>query len=470
MKLIFTNVYSRVFSVSLFFTLVSLFFSPLAAQICADPGNTVYGLNSNGEIRPVTVSTAIVGSKITPNYSGSSASSSNGLGYNSLNGKFYYFKRNADKSPQQFVSFDPATNAVDILQSCPTTTTIHTGCVNAAGTGYYCTDVDARLYFYNIVSNTWTLITSTFFDDNGNNISSSLSGLTSGDIAIDGFGNLWFLCSGNNAYGLYKMNAPLPVTSVSSITAIEFISPTTPTPNGEAFAGAAFSPTGQMILTNRSGANKMYRLENDNSLTDLGTLSVSGIGNDLTSCNFPYGVLPVSWKSFSVVMNGSQLALLNWEVVSETGSKGYAVEHSTDGRTWEQLGFVAGTSVKNSAAHYSYQHKISNGNKHYYRIKQIDLSGSYSYSAIKVVTTDNAAVSLQVAVWPNPAQDVIRIQADYTGSGKAMLVDYAGRVVMQQNLSTGVNTMAIKQLPAGAYFVRVQWKDAGLQTTKIIKQ
>ena len=473
MKLISTFVAKRVLPALFTLTIVLVSVSPLSAQICANPANTVYGLTSSGEIRPVTISTAVVGAKITPAYSGNNPSSSNGLGYNNLNGKFYYFKRNADKTNPEFVSFDPATNSVSILQDCPTTTTIHTGCVSSNGTGYYCTDVNARLYYYNIVANTWTLITTTFFDQNGTNITATLASLTSGDIAIDGYGNLWYLCSGNNTYGLYKINAPLPVTPVASISATEYIAPTTPTPTNEAFAGVAFNPTGQMILTHRGGQNKMYRMEDNKTLTELGTLSVNGIGNDLTSCSFPFGVLPVTWKSFSAAFNGNQSVLLTWEVSAETGSKGYYIQHSLDGVNWEQLAFTPGTAVNNSAAKYSYNHYGVSATRHYYRIQHEDLNGAVSYSIIKSVLANNNSVTTQVSVWPNPASDFIKIQ-DNSGrdltKGKVQLIDFSGRVVKENDLLPGVNMIPVHQLPAGSYFVRVQFASGEKQITKVLKR
>src|SRR5689334_17605778 len=101
-----------------------------SAQVCSNPAGVIYGMDNNGGIYPINVPSAVVGARINPAYTGNSPASSNAIGYSPSNGRFYYFKRNADNAPQEFVSFNPATNAYAALASCPTVQNIRTGCVN----------------------------------------------------------------------------------------------------------------------------------------------------------------------------------------------------------------------------------------------------------------------------------------------------------------------------------------------------
>src|SRR5580765_2970285 len=115
---------------------VCLLFTQLTySQICSNPAGVIYGMDNNGAIFPITVATAVVGARINPAYPGNAPAASNAIGYNPSNGRFYYFKRNADNAPQEFVSFDPSSNTYAILANCPTTNNIRTGCVNVNGTG-----------------------------------------------------------------------------------------------------------------------------------------------------------------------------------------------------------------------------------------------------------------------------------------------------------------------------------------------
>ena len=437
---------------------------PLTAQICSNAGNTVYGLTANGAIQPITVSTAVVGAKITPAYTGNAPSQANGLGYNNLNGKFYYFKRNTNTSPQEFVSFNPATNAVSILASCPTSNTIHTGCVSANGLGFYTMDVNARLYYYNIALNTWTLITTKFFDQYGTNITNVITTQNSGDIAIDGLGNLWILTSGNSNYGLYKIPAPLPLLPVSSITATQYVAPTAVTPTNNSFQGIAFNPGGQIILA--TSDDKLYRLESNLSMTLLGTLTVSGIGNDLTSCSFPLSILPVVWDNFTAELKDNHHALLSWTVSLQADNKGYTIEHSTDGVNWTAIGFVSNAAT----GRYSFVAVNPVNGVHYYRIRQEDLNGKATYSDTKTVAVKT---SNPIAVWPNPTTDAVHIQGDNANTGRmsrAWLFDQSGRVLTESRLQPGLNTIAMRSLPSGAYTIRVQLGNGEIYNQKLIKQ
>lgn len=440
------------------------------AQVCSDPVNTIYGLNGSGFISPINVNTGNTGAAINPPYSGNAPNQSNGLGYNSFNGRFYYFKRNTGGSTSEFVAFDPAFATVTILAACPTTNTIHTGCVTNSGTGYYCNDINGNFYYYNIVANTWTTITSTIFDNFGTDITSVIAARTSGDMAIDGLGNLWFVCSGAGTYGLYKFKAPLPTTAVASMTATQIIDPNTVMPSGTGFQGAAFSPVGDLYLATGSGDNKLYKLTSFSTLSYFSTLSQDGIGNDLTSCNFPFGVLPVTWNGFTADVQGSHNVLLKWSVAQEFDAKGYYVEQSTDEVNWEDIGFVAATgSNKGMAQQYSFVHSNPVNGVHYYRIREVDIDGVFSNSVIRSVTIKS---NNSVAIWPNPAIDELRIQQQVSGGSgvfHAQLFDQSGRMVIDNTLHSGTNTVNIKSLPTGTYIVRVQLANGEVYNQKLMK-
>src|ERR1700722_5874557 len=297
MKLIFT-LFKRSFINALivfaFFTICS---AKVNAQMCTDPINVVYGMSNAGFIYPINVNTGVVGAALNPAYTGNAPSSANAIGYNTVNGKFYYFKRNYPATPQEFVSFDPTTNTYTVLAASPVTANVNSGCVNFNGTGYYCIDQNGNLCYYNIATNAWTLITSSYVDGLGNSYTSNITTYSSGDIAIDGLGDLWIVCSGNSKYGVYELQAPLPTTATSSVTLKQIIGITGTPGGGTNFAGIAFSSTGQIYMSMSSGNNKLYRLDNASTLTYLSTFTVDGVGADMTSCSFPFNMFAVTWQN-----------------------------------------------------------------------------------------------------------------------------------------------------------------------------
>ena len=418
-------------------------------------------------IYEVNVNTGATGAVIkNGTYSGNSPSSANGLGYNFINGKFYYFKRNVTRSPQEFVSFNPLTNTVSILASSAATNDIHTGCVNHDGTGYYTVDVDGNLHYYKIATNTWTKITGTIVDQYGNDVDLVIRNQNAGDMAIDGYGHIWLLTASNSNYALYKFPVPMPTTAQASITVTQVIPPTTSTPTGKSFAGIAFSPTGQIYMATKSG-NKFYKMNDDHSFTFIGNLGTSDVGNDLTSCNFPMGILPVTWVSFNASVQGSKMVKLDWEVAQEN-NKGFYVQYSVNGENWQDVAFVA---AKNGALQsYSYTHINQLSGKQYYRVKQVDMNDKESYSPIKTVTLNNEKQT--ISIWPNPATDQVRIQNNgNTIFSKAQVFDLSGRMVSEKRLDpSGINTISVSSLPKGIYIVKVQGSDGTSYNEKINKQ
>jgi hypothetical protein len=418
-----------------------------------------------GGIYPITLATAAVGARINPAYGGNAPSSANAMGYDPGGGKFYYFKRNADQAPQEFVSFTPSTNTYAYLANCPSTHNVKTGACSANGMGYYCIDDVANLYFYRFSSNQWKLITSTYFDQWGTNVTATLAARSSGDIAFDGWGDLWFLCSSIAQYGLYQFPANLPVSGVASLSIKQKIAPTTATPNGASFAGIAIGPTGQIYLS-QYGDNRFYRLNNNLTLTLMGTFSTGGVGVDLTSCTMPFSVLASNSVELNVAATGSQQMTITWTSENQY-LKGFFIEYSKDANNWSTLGYVENNSSQLSSTKYSFSHTGSGSGRYYYRIRQVGEEGQVSYSEIKFIDIkSNSAVS----IGPNPTTGIIHISNYEKSFTTISILDIAGQIISQSSLHNAMNTIDISQLPNGTYLLRLQSQLGQLYHQKIIKE
>jgi hypothetical protein len=460
----------------LLFLTVLVVSSKTSAQIslvCTNPSTIIYGLTGTGEIREINTANAVTGTIIkNTTYPGIySPSNSNGIGYNSFNGNFYYFKRNESGTTPQFVSFNPSSNIVTVLASSTLSSDTHTGCVNFNGTGYYTIDINGNLHFYNILTNQWTLITNRIVDQFGADVDAVIRTQNAGDMAIDGWGNIWFVTASSSNYALYMIAAPMPTVPVSTLTVTRVIAPTTPTPTGESFAGIAFNPSGQIFMSTKTG-NRLYRMNNDLTLSLIGILSTNDIGNDLTSCNFPSMVLPVTWKSFDVTLQNDNIVKLNWEV-GEENNKGFYVQHCLDGTNWQDLSFIASKATADAFIQtYSYTHVNHFSSTQYYRIRQLDNNGKESYSETKTVVIKGNKET--ITIWPNPATDQIRIvnpNSNHQTVSKAQIFDLSGRPLITKQLQSGVvNTIIISPLPAGIYVVRVENSDGTSFRQKFNKQ
>ena len=450
------------FSVIFFFLLKGI-----SAQVCSDPLNTIYGLSQTGGIIPINVNTTAAGTSLTnssdANYPGST-NNSNAIGLNIQNGMFYYFQDNADNT-QQFVSFDPTTNTYTLLANSSISGGVVKGCITADGTGYYCIDGSGALLYYNIASNTWSTIGSNLRDQFGNNLSSVFTSLGSGDIAIDGAGNLWIIVSDASQWGLYELKAPLPITSTNPIDLTEVITPTQSTPGGVQFAGIAYNATGQIFL---STSNDLYLLNSDLTITHEGTFSVPGVGADLTSCNYPINILPVSWQRFTASIQQNNSVLLTWSLNQQLNNKGYTIEHSRDGKHWDYVGYQNNNHVVASTG-YSFTHSSPNAGLNYYRIQEVDIDGNVSYSEIKKV---NISINNDVSIWPIPAKDMLHITIPEYANSKGISVQIfnsKGQRAIDNLLYGGSNIINVRSLSAGTYVVHIILVNGKYINQKLVK-
>jgi hypothetical protein len=132
--------------------------------------------------------------------------------------------------------------------------------------------------------------------------------------------------------------APLPTTSISSITVHQLIAPTTSTPAGSNFVGITFDPTGNIYMAINSD---LYISKLSLTLVHLGSFSSPGACGDLTSCSYPISVLPVMWVNFFVALLENKMAYISWQVSQQVNDKGCYVVRSTNGTNWNQIAFIA---------------------------------------------------------------------------------------------------------------------------------
>lgn len=116
----------------------------------------------------------------------------------------------------------------------------------------------------------------------------------------------------------------------------------------------------------------------------------------------PPTVVPVELTSFTANSFGNSV-VLNWITATETNNKGFDVEKSADGKTFAKIAFLqgAGNSVKSILYNFSDQNVAAG--KYYYRLKQVDFDGSFSYSNVAEVNVAAVPGSFSLSQnYPNP--------------------------------------------------------------------
>ncbi len=164
------------------------------------------------------------------------------------------------------------------------------------------------------------------------------------------------------------------------------------------------------------------------------TATVSGL---ISFSDFAIGmgttVLPVNFTSFTAKANGIKTEL-QWATANEINNKGFNVEHSVDGITYNNLGFVNGSGNSTQNKNYSFRHfSPSNGNN-YYRLQQVDNDEKFAYGPVQVVNFSQLATTL--SVYPNPVISTINFNKNFAAGTTIQIINTIGQIV-ENSVITG---------------------------------
>lgn len=164
--------------------------------------------------------------------------------------------------------------------------------------------------------------------------------------------------------------------------------------------------------------------------------------------------LPVRFTGFTAQLQSNATVNLQWWAQTDNRHAYFDVERSADGQSFSTIGRGP------SAAPYTFidEHPLVGNN--YYRIRQVDMDGAATYSAIVLVIYKGQ--QLQIQLFPNPASQQLQVRMLLGGdAGRYTLriSDYAGREVKRQDvwLKPGASPAAldISTLPSQLYIVTV---------------
>lgn len=166
--------------------------------------------------------------------------------------------------------------------------------------------------------------------------------------------------------------------------------------------------------------------------------------------------LPIKLTSFEAVAEGDKVKI-SWSTSSEVNNDFFTVERSKAGRDFEEVVIINGVGNSKATQMYSAFDKKPYHDFSYYRLKQTDIDGHYSYSKVRVVQYFNAS---DVKIYPNPVNGDIFYQSMNSIEDQEVtitLYNIFGEAVYSKTfLKEGQNTIRIRlpdQLKPGAYFI-----------------
>lgn len=254
-------------------------------------------------------------------------------------------------------------------------------------------------------------------------------------VSINGLHNAKFLTSASGiSAGTFSISVTMAglVEDLETIRLAKYASGTTATTVGKhaPASGNAESLTARRIeITNPADLTGDFRIARASPAVDP---------------------LPVTLLYFKVNTQGKNVQL-NWATASELNNSYFKIERSHNALDWEPVGKVKGAGTSALTLTYTFTDTSPLVGASYYRLKQIDYSGDYSYSKIVSVNI-NETRTVDFKLYPNPGRGIFKI--DFDGQQHRLrfveVYDSMGRKVYQTHHSE----INLTEKEGGVYYVR----------------
>jgi hypothetical protein len=187
--------------------------------------------------------------------------------------------------------------------------------------------------------------------------------------------------------------------------------------------------------------------------------------------------LPIELLSFTG-RSLDEVNLLEWATASEINNDYFLPEKSADGITFTEMKRVDAAGNSNQTLYYDQVDENPYSPVTYYKLKQVDFDGQYTYSDIIAVARGNTANGAEIVnVYPNPANSEINIEivSPFETYTEIELVDIFGRTILSKGHSMAkgrdVVVFDISPLATGVYFARVKFAGSGNSSVhRFVKQ
>ncbi|MFN2423659.1 MAG: T9SS type A sorting domain-containing protein, partial [Cryomorphaceae bacterium] len=171
--------------------------------------------------------------------------------------------------------------------------------------------------------------------------------------------------------------------------------------------------------------------------------------------------LPIELIDFNARLNGEDVDL-TWSTASETNNDFFTIQRADESLVWDDLFTVPGAGNSNTRLNYRDIDRNPLIGTSYYRLKQTDFDGSFSYSEIKAVRNIVANDEDNAFVFPNPSyagRIFVKIPHAYSVyRTEVRLFNLSGQLVWQGYLNVGTDVTEINygSQPAGIYLIELR--------------
>ena len=195
--------------------------------------------------------------------------------------------------------------------------------------------------------------------------------------------------------------------------------------------------------------------------------------NEFTLIVNACGPLPVILSSFTGRYSNG-VSILDWQTSQELNSDHFDLFKSADGEDFSLVTTIKAAGFSSVIKNYSYQDNSQNNGQYvYYRLKQVDIDGKYTFSSVVKLAL---GLNTSVAVYPNPFNNdfTVSFSANKTAPATLRLTNNTGQLVFSKTISVnkGNNSILVNGIPSlrpGIYYMSMSNEELNFNS-KIQKQ
>lgn len=177
----------------------------------------------------------------------------------------------------------------------------------------------------------------------------------------------------------------------------------------------------------------------------------------------PMSVMPVVFVNFYVSKENNDIKI-SWSTASEINNDHFEVERSIDGINFISIATIKAVGNSSTITNYSFVDKKMNSATAFYRIKQVDINGSTTYTAIASIKNNQAGATEIFAANRNVT---VRFNTPQS-SASINVYSINGQVVLHQTFSqANYISFGLKNTMPGVYVIQVIDQDKNISSKKL---
>ena len=185
-------------------------------------------------------------------------------------------------------------------------------------------------------------------------------------------------------------------------------------------------------------------------------------------------VLPLNLLDFTAVQQPDNTVALVWQTAQEQNSHYIEIQRSGDGKNYAAIGQVPAAGNSKLVKDYSFTDEKPLMGNGFYRLRLVDLDGSFKYSKIVEVRSSGTGKALEVYNNPFYDQISIKLSSDVSDQLSVTLTDMSGRIYLRQAYRAQAGNNFLNMYPSpgiakGVYLLNVKGAHTN-QTIKLLKQ